>query len=77
MVLRGHAVDSQRERENDMTIQEFIDENKDALDRCIKSVCPNCDLDDDGQREMWIMNDEGLYLWARSAGVDVDGEGAE
>ena len=26
---------------------------------------------DDDERERWILNDEGLYNWARSQGVDV------
>jgi len=29
-------------------------------------------LDDDAL-EQWIANDEGLYLWAKSEGADVDG----
>ncbi len=30
-------------------------------------------LDDDAL-EQWIANDEGLYLWAKGEGVDVDGD---
>ena len=26
---------------------------------------------DDHERMMWVMNDEGLYSWARSEGVNV------
>ena len=25
----------------------------------------------DEERRMWILNDEGLYLWARSEGVRI------
>lgn len=53
-----------------MTIEEFIEENRGELDSCIRNVVgPNFDIDDD-EREMWIMNDEGLYNWAKSAGVE-------
>ena len=47
-----------------MRLREFIKENRDEIDNCIKSACPNCSLND-REREMWIMNDEGLYNWAR------------
>jgi hypothetical protein len=29
---------------------------------------------DDDSLEQWILNDEGLYLWARESGVDVEAE---
>lgn len=29
---------------------------------------------DDEALEQWILNDEGLYLWARESGVNVDGD---
>lgn len=52
-----------------MKLQEFITENKAEIDQCIKNVCPTCDLDDD-ERELWILNDEGLYNWALSENVE-------
>lgn len=59
------------------TLEEFIDENRGELDSCIRNVLgPNHDLDDD-DREQWIMNDEGLYLWAKGEGVNVDDEDEE
>ena len=53
-----------------MTMREFIKENKEEIDSAIKSVCDNCRLNND-ERRLWIMNDEGLYRWARSCGVRV------
>lgn len=53
-----------------MTIRQFIRENREELDRCIRSVCSNCRLNDE-ERRNWILNDEGLYNWARSAGVRI------
>ena len=47
-----------------MRLREFIKENRTELDDCIKSTCPNCSLND-SEREMWILNDEGLYNWAK------------
>ncbi|MFW6272829.1 MAG: hypothetical protein ACOC2U_03520 [bacterium] len=53
-----------------MTMREFIKENKEEIDNAIKSVCDNCRLNND-ERRNWVMNDEGLYRWARSCGVRV------
>lgn len=53
-----------------ITIEEFIDSNRTEIDVCIRRVCASCDIDDD-ERDTWINNDEGLYNWARSEGVDV------
>jgi hypothetical protein len=53
-----------------MTLAEFIKENKEEIDRAIKSACNNCKLNNEGRR-LWILNDEGLYLWARSNGVKI------
>ena len=53
-----------------MTIRDFIKENKEELDRCILRVCPGIRLNND-ERRLWILNDEGLYNWARSEGVKI------
>ena len=53
-----------------MTIEEFIDNNRDALDECINRVFQQDDRDDD-ERELWIINDEGLYNWALDEGADL------
>ncbi len=53
-----------------MTMRNFIRQNRQELEQHIKSACSNCRLNDD-ERENWILNDESLYLWARSEGVNV------
>ena len=54
-----------------MTLKEFIKENRKTIDTCIARALqvgenprPN-----DEERRLWILNDEGLYNWARSEGV--------
>lgn len=51
-------------------MRKFIRENRKAIDEYIKSICPNCRLNDD-ERKGWILNDEYLYNWARSSGVNI------
>jgi len=53
-----------------MTLKQFIKKNRQEIDVAIKRVCDNCQIDD-AERRLWILNDEGLYLWARSEGVKV------
>ncbi len=53
-----------------MTMRDFIRNNRSELDQCIKNVCSNVQLNDT-ERRQWIMNDEGLYNWARAEGVRV------
>lgn len=52
------------------TLAEFIKEHRDELDEGIKRVVPNARLNDE-ERRKWILNDEGLYQWARSEGVRI------
>ena len=53
-----------------MSFRDFIKENRDAIDEIIrKGGCRGSINDND--RKDWIMNDEGLYMWAKSAGVKV------
>lgn len=54
-----------------MTMQEFIKQHRKELDECIaralgmkRNPRPN-----DAERRLWILNDEGLYLWAKQEGV--------
>ena len=53
-----------------MTLQEFIDDNRDELDLMIQTAIdqPNRNLDDD-ERRLWIMNDESLYNLTVKKGV--------
>lgn len=56
-----------------MSLSQFIKENRAELDAAIaraigrdKNPYPN-----DRERRLWVLNDEGLYLWARSEGVKI------
>lgn len=53
-----------------MNLTQFIKENRTEIDQCIKRVVPNISLNDSDRRE-WILNDEGLYRWARSMKVRI------
>lgn len=54
-----------------MSLARFIRENRDAIDAAIRRAVPNASRFDDDERRLWILNDAGLYEWARSEGVDV------
>lgn len=51
-----------------MSLTQFIKENRTEIDEAIKRVVPNVRLND-SERRNWILNDEGLYNWARRSGV--------
>lgn len=51
-----------------MSLREFVRLNRVELDQAIRRACPNCRLNDE-ERRQWVLNDEGLYLWARRSGV--------
>lgn len=53
-----------------MTLKQFIKENRKEIDSAIKRTCPNARLNDE-ERRLWILNEEGLYLWARSCRVCI------
>lgn len=53
-----------------MTLMTFIRQNKAEIDAAIRQACPNAKLNNH-EREMWILNDESLYRWARSEGVKI------
>jgi len=48
------------------TLQEFIKEHRQEIDEATKSPYKN-----DEERRQWILNDEGLYNWARRSRVKV------
>lgn len=53
------------------SIREFIKENRAELDACIRQVVPNITTLNDEERRQWVLNDEGLYMWARREGVRI------
>lgn len=59
-----------------MRMREFIKENRVEIDRLVFNHTTHRygqaqTLKNDTERREWIMNDEGLYLWARSEGVNI------
>lgn len=54
-----------------MTLKEFIKQNRKELDEAIRRVCPNIPRLNDEERRVWILNDEGLYRWARAERVRI------
>lgn len=53
-----------------MQLRQFIRENRKELDEAIRSVVPDARVNDD-ERRLWILNDEGLYNWARRSGCRI------
>jgi hypothetical protein len=51
-------------------LTDFIREHKEELDTHIKRTCPNVSLNNE-ERRLWILNDEGLYRWAKSEHVNI------
>lgn len=55
-----------------MSKRDFIRNNRKELDAHIRKAMDKEDyVLNDNEREMWIMNDEFLYNWARREGVNV------
>lgn len=53
-----------------MTLKKFIQENRAELDHRISYGKKNFILRNE-ERRLWILNDEGLYNWAKSQGVKI------
>lgn len=58
-----------------MTLTDFIRNNRAELDTAIARALhmsrnPRAN---DEERRLWVLNDEGLYTWARSVGVQFNG----
>ena len=53
-------------------MRDFIKNNKEEIDKAIRQALgrPEAKLND-GDRREWILNDEGLYLWAKREGVRI------
>jgi uncharacterized membrane protein len=67
-----------------MKLAEFIKEHRQEIDDCINRVTYRYDgnggrgkipvpppTHNDEERRQWILNDEGLYRWARSEGAKI------
>lgn len=56
-----------------MTFKQFIRDNREEIDACIARALSRDSnpYPNDEERRDWIMNDEGLYNWARSEGVRI------
>jgi hypothetical protein len=53
-------------------MQDFIRENRAELEAAIRGALKDPDIKlPVRELELWIRNDEGLYLWARRSGVRV------
>lgn len=52
-----------------MTLAKFIRKNQQEIDRVIRAVCPGAP-NDANDRELWVLNEESLYRWAQSVGVE-------
>lgn len=55
-----------------MTIEDFIKENQAQIDYWICKETGSNDPLDNQERELWVMNDQALYNWAKDEGVDMD-----
>ncbi len=53
-----------------MSMREFIRLNRAEIDALIKRVSLVQKLNDE-ERRRWVLNDEGLYTWARRSGVRI------
>lgn len=62
-----------------MSIRQFIKDNRKELDQAITNALTRYDPPgfrrdisiNDEERRQWILNDEGLYNWARREGVQI------
>ena len=55
-----------------MTLREFIKQNREEIDAGVRRYLqrPEQPMNDE-ERRQWVLNDEGLYRWARSEGVRI------
>lgn len=54
-----------------MDIEKFVRDNRREIDDKIRVIYPNYAAVDDEDREDILRNDENLYNWALSEGVDI------
>lgn len=53
------------------SLREWVRENRQAIEAVVLSRPGAKRPTNDDEREDWVLNDESLYKWAQSAGVDV------
>lgn len=55
------------------SLRDFIREHRAELDAAIARALrqEKNPLANDNERRLWILNDKGLYNWARSEGVQI------
>lgn len=51
------------------TLSQFIKDNRHELTAAIRNAVPNIKGIDNKEIKMWVLNDEGLYNWAKQDGV--------
>jgi len=49
----------------------WVRRHRQSIDAVIRAARPNVGPLNDEDREDWINNDEGLYLWAKREGVPL------
>jgi len=54
-----------------MTLDKFLRKHKREIDQTIRAQGGRGVLDN-AERRLWVLNDEGLYLWARGLGALED-----
>ena len=61
-----------------MTLKQFIRENKEDIDIVIEMRTEGRNINTDlfnrynnRERELWVKNDQALYLWAKDSGVKL------
>lgn len=64
------GVSGRRYNPRGKSLKAFIRENRAEIDAAIRRVCSNCRINDE-ERRLWVLNDEGLYRWARREGVRI------
>jgi hypothetical protein len=58
-------------------VYDFIEQHRAEIDAVIKRKAPNWTKPiDDAERRLWVLNDEGLYNWAKSEGCSPRVESA-
>lgn len=72
LIFRGAVLAWEGLSNPNKSFRQFIRENRNELDEMIRRALdrPEYRLNDE-ERRQWVLNDEGLYLWARSEGVRI------